>query len=99
MTLFRQRYRVESTRLRDWDYAAAGWYFVTICAHQQTCFFGEVVDGEMQLSAVGEIVAAEWQRSGHLRPNIGLDQWVIMPNHLHGILAIKGTQPVETPRW
>jgi putative transposase len=95
MTKFRDRYRIESTRLSGWDYAGAGWYFVTLCTRNHTCFFGDVVDGVMHLSPIGEIVAEEWQKTPLIRPNVRLDEWVIMPNHLHGIIII---EPVETSR-
>jgi REP element-mobilizing transposase RayT len=88
MTKFKDKYRVESTRLPGWDYAGAGWYFVTICTWNRECLFGEIVDGEMRLSSIGEIVAEEWQKTPDIRPNVVLDEWVIMPNHLHGIIVI-----------
>ncbi len=88
MTLFRNRYRVESTRLKGWDYTAAGLYFVTICAKNRECLFGNVVNAEMRLSPIGEIVADEWQQTPRVRPYVELDEWIIMPNHVHGIIAI-----------
>lgn len=108
MTLFKNKYRVESTRLKGWDYAAVGCYFVTICTRGRECFFGEVKDGEMHLSEIGDIVAGEWQKTESVRPNVELDEWVVMPNHIHGIIVIKHTVetfrrnvsdlPKETPR-
>jgi putative transposase len=89
MTKFKGKYRVESTRLPGWDYAGAGWYFVTICTRNRECLFGDIVDGEMHLSSIGEIVAEEWQKTPDIRPNVVLDEWVIMPNHLHGIIIIE----------
>ena len=96
MTLFKNEYRIESTRLRGWDYSGAGWYFVTICTRGRECVFGDVVNGEMRLSSVGEIVADEWRKTPTIRPNVELDEWIVMPNHLHGIIVI--TYPVETTR-
>jgi len=84
----------QSVRLRDYDYAAAGAYFVTICAFEKACRFGTVVSGEMQLNAVGEIVRDEWLRNATVRPGIKLDAFVVMPNHLHGIIVIN--EPVDT---
>ena len=99
MTKFKDKYRVESTRLPGWDYASAGWYFVTICTRDRVPFLGDVVDGEMYLSPIGEIVAEEWQRTPQVRSNVTLDEWVIMPNHIHGIIVIvAGTPRVKTPR-
>ena len=99
MTKFRDRYRVESARLPGWDYRTAGWYFVTICTRDRFPFFGQVADGDMILSPMGEIVAEEWQRTPEVRPNVALDEWIIMPNHLHGIIVIVDTADpvVETP--
>jgi putative transposase len=96
MTLFKNKYRIESTRLKGWDYASAGWYFVTICTRGEECFFGDVISGEMRLSPIGEIVADEWQRTPTIRGNVELDEWIVMPNHVHGIIVIN--DPVETPR-
>ncbi len=101
MALFKQKYRIESARLPGWDYAAAGWYFVTICTRERRCCFGDVVKGEMHLSIVGHIVAEEWIKTKQVRSGVKLDQWVIMPNHLHGIVVLEGSKPlriVETPR-
>ncbi len=101
MELFRQRYRIEPARLQGWDYTAAGWYFVTICAKDRCCYFGKVENDIMRLSVVGEIVAEEWLKAEQVRVGVQLDQWVLMPNHLHGIVIIlEGSEPppaVETP--
>jgi putative transposase len=94
MTKFKGRYRIESTRLRGWDYASAGAYFVTICTKDRAPFFGDVVGGDVVLSPIGQIVADEWQKTPQIRPYVSLDEWVVMPNHLHGIIIIT----VETPR-
>jgi REP element-mobilizing transposase RayT len=88
MTLYRGRYRIESARRPGWDYAAPGWYFVTLCTHRRACVLGEVREGRMRLSGIGRIVADEWQRTSRVRPNVALDAWVIMPDHLHGIIRI-----------
>ena len=88
MTLFKNRYRIETTRLRGWDYTAPGWYFVTICTQDRICHFGDVVEGIMQPSDIGDIVAEEWRRTEKVRPYVALDAWVVMPNHFHGILGI-----------
>jgi REP element-mobilizing transposase RayT len=61
---------------------------VTICAHSQECLFGEIIDGEMRLNAYGEVVEEEWLRSAEIRSEIELDAFVVMPNHLHGIVII-----------
>lgn len=80
-----------STRLKGYDYSQAGAYFVTICTWQREPLFGEVVEGEMRLSAAGKIVQWEWQRLGEGFPAIRLDAFVVMPNHVHGIIMINNT--------
>ena len=88
MTLYRSKYRVDSTRLRDWDYSSTGWYFITVCTKNRVLLFGDIDDGAMRLSPVGEIVADEWRRTEQIRQNVTLDESVVMPNHIHGILVI-----------
>ncbi len=78
-----------SIRLPGYDYSQSGAYFVTICAYQRQCLFGDVVDGRMVLNQYGAIVADEWQKSSIIRQEIELDEWVVMPNHFHGIVIIK----------
>ena len=77
-----------SIRLPGYDYSQSGAYFVTICAYQRQCVFGDVVDGQMVLNQYGVIVADEWQKSSIIRREIELDRWVMMPNHFHGIVMI-----------
>ena len=75
-------------RLKDHDYANEGLYFVTICCHNRAHLFGEVVGGEMILNQYGIIAADEWLNTPIIRPNIELGEFVIMPNHIHGIIKI-----------
>jgi len=90
MTLYREKYRVESARLKGWDYQARGWYFVTLCAQNHACIFGEVVDGEVRLSRVGLVADTELRSlSGHY-DNVQVDAHVVMPNHVHAIVMIDG---------
>lgn len=70
----------------------AGWYYVTVCSHKRECVFGDIVDDRMELSRVGEIVEEEWLKTPGIRPGIELDEYKIMPNHLHGILVIGDTR-------
>ena len=76
-----------SIRLEGYDYTRPGAYFVTICTYRRDHIFGEVINGEMKLSALGEIVREEWLRSAEIRKEIQIfeDEFVVMPNHLHGI--------------
>jgi REP-associated tyrosine transposase len=81
-------HRRRSIRLKNYDYAQEGAYFVTICAYQKQCIFGHIDDGEMFLSEYGEIVKEEWEQTSILRDNVELDAFVVMPNHIHGIIVI-----------
>jgi REP element-mobilizing transposase RayT len=83
-TLHRRR----SIRLQGYDYSQAGAYFVTLCTQNRECLFGSIVDGEMQLNDVGRAVVHEWANTAKIRNDIELDEWVVMPNHFHGILMI-----------
>ena len=80
--------RRKSTRLKEYDYSSSGAYFVTICTHERKCLFGKVVDGEMELNENGKIVKSEWLKTEEIRDNVSTDEFIIMPNHLHGILFI-----------
>ncbi|HEX3050154.1 MAG TPA: transposase [Aggregatilineaceae bacterium] len=77
-----------SIRLQPYDYAQAGAYFVTICTVGRACWLGEVVGGEMRLSALGQIVEREWLRTPTICPQVELDAYVIMPNHFHAVLLL-----------
>lgn len=77
-----------SIRLRQYDYASHGAYFVTICTALKRDLFGEIVDGQMRLNPLGQIVLEEWHRSSEIRTEIELDAFVVMPNHIHGIVWI-----------
>jgi REP element-mobilizing transposase RayT len=80
----------KSLRLSYYDYSQSGAYFVTFCASQHRQLFGEVQNGEMQLNAVGRVAAAQWKHLEYRFPEIELGEWIIMPNHIHGILIITG---------
>ncbi|MBR8838516.1 MAG: hypothetical protein DSM106950_32075 [Stigonema ocellatum SAG 48.90 = DSM 106950] len=88
MTLFKNKYRIESTRLEGWDYTSNGLYFVTICIHKRHCFFGDVVSGEMQLSTEGKLAQKFWREIPNHFSDFHLDEFIVMPNHIHGILVI-----------
>lgn len=82
-----------SIRYGGYDYSSEGAYFVTLVTHQRESLFGNVIDGVMQLNNLGRIVWEEWFKSAILRPNIEFneDEFVVMPNHIHGIIWI--TEP------
>jgi REP element-mobilizing transposase RayT len=79
-----------STRLPGYDYASPGAYFVTVCTHERTCLFGEIDKGGVNLRPPGEIVWATWNELPRHFPDLEVDALVVMPNHLHGILALQG---------
>jgi putative transposase len=89
-----ERHHRRSIRLPGYDYRQAGAYFITLVAQDRACLFGEVIDGEMRVNEYGIIVQEEWFRSADIRREIRLypDEFVVMPNHVHGIVWI-----VETP--
>ena len=78
----------KNIRLTGYDYASEGAYFITIVTQDREPLFGSVVYGEMVLNEFGKIVAEEWERSGAIRAEIELDEFVVMPNHFHAIVNI-----------
>jgi len=87
---FKNKYRIESARLQNWDYGSNAKYFVTICTKNRECFFGNIIDGEMLLNDVGKIVELEWKKTFELRHdmNLFMGEYIVMPNHFHGIIGI-----------
>jgi len=83
----------KSPRLKDFDYSQAGAYFVTICTFQRVHRFGTVLDGRMQLSALGELVDSELANLPTYWDSVVLDSFVIMPNHLHAIIVLGELRP------
>ena len=91
MTPFDPRYHHRrSIRLKGYDYAQPGAYFVTVVTQERECLFGEVMEGGMHLSPAGNIAQGEWQRLSARFPHVCLDAFVVMPNHVHGIIIILG---------
>jgi REP element-mobilizing transposase RayT len=88
MDKFRGKYRIPSTRLQKWDYAWNASYFVTICTSKRKHYFGEIIDGEMRLSGIGELACKYWHEIPEHFPFVILDSFQAMPNHIHGILII-----------
>jgi REP-associated tyrosine transposase len=80
-----------SVRLKDYDYRSPGAYFVTICTINRACLFGMVEDGAMRLSEEGMVAEREWLRSAEMRRELALDEFVVMPNHVHGIVLLLDT--------
>lgn len=86
--MFHNKNQRHSIRLKGCDYSQAGAYFVTRCTQNRECLFGDIVDGSMRLNEVRQIIADEWRKTAIIRDEIELDEWVVMPNHFHGILVI-----------
>ena len=77
-------------RLQTYDYSRAGYYFVTICAHNRVNHFGEIDNDQMKLSGIGQIASDCWQDIPEHFENTALDEFVVMPNHIHGIIILVG---------
>ena len=76
-------------RLKEYDYSNSGYYYVTICTKNKNNYFGEVVDGKMKLAGIGNIAENFWLKIPDTYNNVILDEWIIMPNHIHGIIVIQ----------
>lgn len=77
-----------SIRLGTHDYRGHGPYFLTLCSFQKACTFGSIVAGTVHLTAVGHIIQQEWLRAPRIRPEVKLDEFVVMPNHIHAIVFL-----------
>ena len=81
----------KSIRLKDYDYTYEGAYFVTVCVHGRRCVLGHVKNGEMVLNDAGKMVADYWMELPKRFSNVEMDEYMVMPNHLHGIIVIAGS--------
>jgi putative transposase len=93
------KYHRHSIRLKNYDYAQPGAYFITVCTYNRECIFGEIVGAngirpEMVLNQYGEIVREEWLKSATIRNEIELGEYIIMPNHFHAIVIIRGDKKI-----
>lgn len=96
----RNLHRDGTIRLSGYDYSRAGAYFVTTCTHGRTNLFGKIVKNEMRLNVYGRMVQEVWDGLPGHYPHITLDAFVIMPNHIHGIVILVGAgfKPAPTPK-
>ncbi|MCB0282675.1 MAG: transposase [Calditrichaeota bacterium] len=86
--LYKNTYRIPSARLRSWDYASPGAYFITICTHNRVHWFWKIENARMVLSRLGLIAEQQWMEiSGHFN-HVESGPFIIMPNHIHGILIL-----------
>jgi len=97
MTYNPQIHHRRSIRLKNYDYSQAGLYFVTICTQNRLCLFGNIGDGEMNLNDAGKMVRTIWDQIPAHYCGVEIDQFVVMPNHIHGIIAIVGAGPRACP--
>ncbi len=88
MSLYKKRFRRETTRLKDWDYDSCGFYYITILTKYRKKLFGDIVDGKMVLNEYGKILYKCWYDLPNHYNNLKLDKFVIMPDHFHGIMII-----------
>lgn len=79
---------MKSIRLPHYNYASSGAYFLTLCTHNKKCLFGTVADGIMHLNEYGRIIKREWLRSAEIRKEVEMGEFMVMPNHIHGIVLI-----------
>jgi len=86
--LFLNKFRIESSRLEGYDYSSPGIYFITILTDAQISFFGKIVNCRMHLSSVGRIVLFNWLKLPEQFTSVVLDDFIIMPDHLHGLVII-----------
>ncbi|MCH7611786.1 MAG: transposase [Candidatus Marinimicrobia bacterium] len=95
MDKYQNKYRIPSTRLQNWDYRSAGAYFITTNTRNGEYYFGNVVDAKMQLSNIGVIADILWNEIINHKKNVELGDFVVMPNHIHGILILDGNDNAD----
>ena len=88
----------QSIRLKGYDYSQPGGYFVTICTHKKVCVFGEITSTILVPNKLGKVVQESWLWLEKRYSYIELDEWILMPNHIHGIIFIHGNQVIDKPR-
>ena len=92
MAFSREQNRRRSIRLPGYDYAQAGAYFVTICTYNRDCLLGEILGSEMSLTRSGEVVLECWNDLPNHYSYVEIDEFVVMPNHVHGIMVLSDQQ-------
>jgi REP element-mobilizing transposase RayT len=86
--MFKSKYRIESSRLKDYDYSKPGGYFITTVTKNRKCYFGNVINDKMVLNEFGNIVNNYWKEIPKHFPYVAIDEYSVMPNHVHGILIL-----------
>ena len=95
--LFCNKYRIPTARAQWWNYKLSAPYFVTICTRAPLPQFGKIEQGEMMLNENGTIAHDEWMHTPEIRKNVELDAFIVMPNHIHGIIIINCRGVCNTP--
>jgi len=90
---YKGKYRIPSARLKSWDYGSNAPYFVTICTDNKICFFGNITEGKMYLSDLGQLANKYWLEMENKFPFVVLDHFIVMPNHVHAIINIDKPLP------
>ncbi len=98
MNLLATRRRRQTIRLQTFDYTSHGAYFVTICTNGRRPLLARIVDGRSEPTAIGQIALNEWRRTAELRPDVTLDEFIVMPNHVHGIIWLSRPAVVAAQR-
>lgn len=80
-----------SIRLTGYDYSQCGYYFITVCTRQRRCLFGEIEKGRMIVNDAGQMIGRWWNELKNKYANVEINEYVVMPNHCHGIINIVGT--------
>ncbi|HEX9739916.1 MAG TPA: transposase, partial [Ignavibacteriaceae bacterium] len=94
MDLYKNKFRIKSSRLKDWDYSTPWWYYVTICTKDMKCRFGEIRNGKMIYNQIGKKAVEYFENIPKHFLSSEIDYFIVMPNHVHGIIIINDT--VET---
>jgi len=87
--LYKNKYRSDTVRFSNWDYTNAAYYYITICTKEREYFFGDIEDTRLKFSEAGVVAERNWKSIPIHFPNVYLDEYIIMPNHLHGIIVIE----------
>jgi len=98
MSKFNDKYRIESTRIKKYDYSQDGYYYLTICSKDRKFIFSKIVNEIVILNTLGKIVEDELKKSCEIRKEIFLEEYVIMPNHIHLIIRIQKNEEGKTTR-
>lgn len=96
MERYKNKYRIQSHRMPGWDYSGNGYYFITLVTQNRVCNLGQINNGEMKLSAFGKIVETQWYKSFEIRNELFLDEFIIMPNHIHAIIVLEKNETGTT---